>query len=71
MDVIRSYGYLAKDYKVTTEDGYILGITHIKSSGTKIPVLMLAGVFAASDMWVLQGPKKDLGKRISNVCLIA
>uniref|UniRef100_A0A1B6GJH8 Lipase n=1 Tax=Cuerna arida TaxID=1464854 RepID=A0A1B6GJH8_9HEMI len=60
VDVIREYGYEAEEYSVVTEDGYILALTHIKSNSTKLPVLMMHGVLAASEQWVLKGPGQDL-----------
>lgn len=62
MDVIRSYGYKAAEHTVVTEDGYILTLTQIKTKSTKMPVLMMHGVIAASDQWVLKGPGQDLGR---------
>ncbi|XP_054274892.1 lysosomal acid lipase/cholesteryl ester hydrolase-like isoform X2 [Macrosteles quadrilineatus] len=60
VDLIRSQKYSADEYTVRTDDGYLLGLTRIRSTGTKPPVLMVHGVIAASDQWVLRGPDQDL-----------
>lgn len=62
MDVIRDYGYLANEYSATTEDGYILTLTRIQSNGNKMPVLIIHGVLATSEMWIVNGPSKSLGE---------
>lgn len=58
---------------MTTEDGYILSIHRIpggpKSTVArgKSPVLLIHGLLAASDIWVLRGSQHDLGTVKKNV----
>ncbi|XP_014213551.1 lipase 3-like [Copidosoma floridanum] len=66
VDLATSAGYYAEEYDVTTDDGYILTI-HRMPGGPKSPVtpkkpvvLCIHGLLAASDVWVLRGPDKDL-----------
>lgn len=66
VDMVESSGYTAEEHDVTTDDGYILS-THRISGGPKSPVtpgkpvvLLIHGLFAASDIWILRGPGKDL-----------
>lgn len=66
VDLVQSSGYIAEEHDVTTEDGYILSIHRIPG-GPKSPitpgkpsVILIHGLFAASDIWVLRGPEKDL-----------
>lgn len=67
MDIVEQWGYDAEEHKVTTEDGYILTVHRIKGSPKSPPahgkpaILLIHGLFAASDIWVLRGPGKDLG----------
>uniref|UniRef100_A0ABD2WEA3 Partial AB-hydrolase lipase domain-containing protein n=1 Tax=Trichogramma kaykai TaxID=54128 RepID=A0ABD2WEA3_9HYME len=66
IDLVRSTGYYAEEYNVTTSDGYILTIHRMPGSPKKPPaankpvVLMVHGLLAASDIWVLRGPSEDL-----------
>ena len=60
-------GYVAEEHEITTEDGYILMIHRIPG-GPKSPiahgkpaVILIHGLLAASDIWVLRGSKHDLG----------
>ncbi|XP_033217120.1 lipase 3-like [Belonocnema kinseyi] len=66
MDLVGASGYTAEEHDVTTQDGYILSIHRIPG-GPKSPVtpgkpavVLIHGLFAASDIWVLRGPGKDL-----------
>ncbi|XP_075229963.1 lipase 3-like [Lycorma delicatula] len=61
-ELIVKWGYIAEEYKVTTEDGYILLLTRIVSgkSGPCRPVLLLHGFMSASDQWLLPGRSESL-----------
>ncbi|XP_066601259.1 uncharacterized protein [Prorops nasuta] len=64
MDLVNRSGYLAEEHSVTTDDGYILTVHRMPASSSSTvcrpAVLLIHGLFAASDIWVLRGPKKDL-----------
>ena len=75
-EFIRSHGYPAEVYEVTTEDGYILELHRIphgknekeKSATDKLmtngssPVVFIQhGLMMTSADWVLAGPGKGLG----------
>lgn len=47
---------------MVTEDGYHVTLTHMRSRDSRRPVLMVHGVLAGSDQWVIRGPGQDLGK---------
>ncbi|XP_015126109.1 lipase 3 [Diachasma alloeum] len=66
IELVSQAGYEAEEHDVTTEDGYILSVHRI-TSGPKAPaangkpaVLLLHGLLAASDVWVLRGAGRDL-----------
>ncbi|XP_075229742.1 lipase 3-like [Lycorma delicatula] len=61
-ELIVKRGYTAEEYKVTTEDGYILLLTRIITGkpGPYCPVLFLHGFVSASDQWLLPGRKESL-----------
>ena len=66
-DLVKPHGYNVETHNVTTDDGYILTVHRI-SAGPKSPVapnkpvvLFIHGLLAASDIWVIRGPDKDLG----------
>ncbi|XP_075230313.1 lipase 3-like [Lycorma delicatula] len=61
-ELIVKRGYTAEEYKVTTEDGYILLLTRIITgkSGPHRPVLFLHGLLSASDQWLLPGCNESL-----------
>lgn len=68
-DIIRGHGYPVEVHNVITKDGYVLSLYRIPGSPnsemdliTKIPVLMLHGLFESSNAWIVQGPSKSLGK---------
>ena len=58
---------MVEEHDVVTEDGYILAVHRIMGNSKypikskKPPVILIHGLFAASDIWVLRGPKNDLG----------
>lgn len=62
------HGYPAEEHSITTDDGYNLKIHRIPNSplsnnkGNKKILFFQHGIFASSDIWVLRGPNKDLGK---------
>lgn len=64
---MRSTGYNVEEHDLTTDDGYILTVHRMPGSpkspiGPNKPVVLLIhGLLAASDVWVLRGPDKDLG----------
>lgn len=66
--VEKHHGYKAESHRVTTDDGYILTIHRIvndkivENEEKKPAVLFLHGLGNPSDVWVLRGPKQDLGK---------
>ncbi|XP_023946626.2 lipase 1-like [Bicyclus anynana] len=48
------YGHPAKEYRVVTEDGYILQLFRWPGK-SKIPVLLMHGLFSTADSWILRG----------------
>ncbi|KAJ8676401.1 hypothetical protein QAD02_012188 [Eretmocerus hayati] len=65
VDLVSPTGYAVEEHDITTDDGYILAL-HRMPGGPKSPVapnkpavLLLHGLLAASDVWVLRGPKED------------
>lgn len=56
---------------MTTEDGYKLRIHRIPGSPKSLPapgkpvVFLQHGVFSSSDIFVLHGPNRDLGKLVN------
>ncbi|XP_058794622.1 lipase 3-like [Phymastichus coffea] len=73
VDLVRSTGYYAEEHDVTTDDGYILTVHRIPGSPkspaslNKPTVLFIHGLLAASDVWVLRGPEKDLAYMMVDV----
>lgn len=66
-DILHSWGYPCLDYKVTTEDGFILGVQRIpygqngKKSVSGSPVFLQHGLFQGGDAWFQNSPKQSLG----------
>ena len=62
--IIQSKGYPCEEHKVTTKDGYILGvfrIPHGRTSSTQgRPVLLQHGLLDASVTWVMNFPNQSL-----------
>ncbi|XP_045536365.1 lipase 1-like [Papilio machaon] len=65
----RKYGHHAMEYKVTTKDGYILGLFRIRGKyrrkKNKLPVLLMHGIADSSDAWLLRG-NFSLGITLAN-----
>lgn len=51
------YGYGASEYRVTTKDGYELGLFRIKGSNEThgAPVLLVHGIMDSADTWIIRG----------------
>lgn len=70
-ELIQSKGYPCEEYKVITEDGYILGLFRIpygrksyssrKQSSPGRPVLLQHGLLDAATTWVVNFPEQSLG----------
>ncbi|CAF1073988.1 unnamed protein product [Didymodactylos carnosus] len=67
-DIIRQKGYPCEEHKVTTEDGYILGVFRIpygkNGSATQRlgrPVLLQHGLLDSATTWVMNFPAQSLG----------
>jgi pimeloyl-ACP methyl ester carboxylesterase len=64
-EIIRSKGYPCEEHKVTTQDGYILGVFRIpygrKSSKPGRPVLLQHGLLDSATTWVMNFPDQSLG----------
>ncbi|KYN02544.1 Lipase 1 [Cyphomyrmex costatus] len=64
--LVESYGYLAEEHYITTEDGYnlvihrILGNPRSKDRKRTKVVFLQAGLFCSSDIWVVIGDGKSL-----------
>ncbi|XP_050101737.1 triacylglycerol lipase 2-like [Malus sylvestris] len=65
--LVETQGYPCQEHKVTTEDGYILGLQRIpagKSAGNetaaKLPVLLHHGILMDASAWLLNSPDKAL-----------
>lgn len=63
--MIKKAGFQPEVHEVVTEDGYILHLTRIKTSNKGPPVLIVHGIFLATDVWVSRGRKEDLGLYLS------
>ncbi|XP_043269208.1 uncharacterized protein [Venturia canescens] len=70
VELVEREGYIAEEHEVTTEDGYILSIHRIPGGPKspmargKSPVVLIHGLLAASDIWVLRGPEHDLAYQL-------
>ncbi|NXU19247.1 LICH hydrolase, partial [Pardalotus punctatus] len=66
-EIIRYHGYPSKEYEVTTEDGYILGVFRIpagrnsQNTGKKPAVLLHHGILSDSIPWIANLPNNSLG----------
>uniref|UniRef100_A0A0D3GJ01 Lipase n=1 Tax=Oryza barthii TaxID=65489 RepID=A0A0D3GJ01_9ORYZ len=64
-----AFGYPCEEYKVTTEDGYILSLKRIPhgphdsntSTEMRPPVLLFHGLMVDGATWVMSTPKQSLG----------
>lgn len=59
--LIAKYGYRQETHHVTTDDGYILELHRIATTGGQ-PVIFMHGVLDSSATWVISGPKIGLGE---------
>ncbi|KAL1459543.1 hypothetical protein WDU94_011513, partial [Cyamophila willieti] len=57
-EIIKFYGYPGEEHKVLTEDGYILTNFRLANPGG-YPILLLHGMTATSDCWLVVGPTHD------------
>ncbi|KAJ0182198.1 hypothetical protein K1T71_001567 [Dendrolimus kikuchii] len=62
--LIVKYKYPVQEYKVVTEDGYILTIVRIPNSGP--PVLLIPGLLCCGDQFIIAGPKSGLAYRLAS-----
>lgn len=62
------YGYSGKIYKIKSEDGYTLKLHRIPPSvkSSKTPVLMIHGLMASSDSYIVIGPKAGLPYQLAD-----
>ncbi|KAL1459541.1 hypothetical protein WDU94_011511 [Cyamophila willieti] len=58
-EIIKFYGYPGEEHKVLTEDGYILSNFRLANPGG-YPILLLHGMTATSDSFLLRGPRYDM-----------
>jgi pimeloyl-ACP methyl ester carboxylesterase len=69
--LIRSKGFPCEEHKVTTQDGYILGVFRIphgrNSSKQGRPVLLQHGLLDASVTWVMNFPDQSLAFMLADV----
>jgi len=66
-DFINHFGYRAERYVVESEDGALSTIFRILppvGNVSRKPVILFGGIFCSSDVFVTQGPKRDLGKSL-------
>lgn len=65
-----AFGYPCEEYKVTTQDGYILSLKRIPHGRSDVdnltekmrpPVLLFHGLMVDGVSWVLSTPKQSLG----------
>ncbi|CAN8023460.1 unnamed protein product, partial [Ixodes persulcatus] len=67
-ELIRSKGYVAEEYQVVTQDGYVLSLQRMphgrsstKSRKSRPPVLLVHGLFSSAVEWVINHPDQSLG----------
>jgi pimeloyl-ACP methyl ester carboxylesterase len=69
--LIESKGYPCEEHKVTTKDGYILGVFRIphgrNSSKSGRPVLLQHGLLDAATTWVLNFPNQSLAFILADI----
>lgn len=58
-ELIERAGYKSEKHVVEAQDGFRVTVFRIPGTGT--PVLLMHGLFVASDSWVLRGKGRDLG----------
>lgn len=68
------YGYSSEEYRVVTEDGYILTAFRIASARNcqgekrKTSILLMHGLLQSSDSWIDSGPNSGLAYLIADAC---
>lgn len=73
-DLIAQHGYPLEEHRVTTDDGYSLGMHRIPNGrqredpwgGQRSAILVQHGVLASSLDWILTGPGNALGQSPSS-----
>ena len=68
--MIQTKGYLCEEHRVTTSDGYILGVFRIphgrNSTKQGRPVLLMHGLLDASVTWVMNFPSQSLAYMLAD-----
>ncbi|XP_060672134.1 triacylglycerol lipase 2-like isoform X1 [Ziziphus jujuba] len=66
--LVETQGYICQEHKVTTKDGYVLGVQRIpmgrsanKTANNKPPVLLQHGLLLDAATWLLGSPDEALG----------
>lgn len=63
--VMSQGGYTCDEMKVTTDDGFVLGMQRISSTAqagqTRQPVFLMHGILSGGDTWLLNPPAQSLG----------
>ncbi|KAK0080852.1 hypothetical protein PV325_013228 [Microctonus aethiopoides] len=59
-DLIQQDGYEVESHDIITEDGYVITIQRIPGKYDSIPVLMLHGFCADSEIWIMNGKNHSL-----------
>lgn len=62
--LVLKQGYNCQEFKVPTEDGFLLGVQRISSrrvTPTKGPAFLYHGLMQGGDIWVLNEPQQSLG----------
>lgn len=60
---IAQHGYIAQEYSVETQDGYLLGMQRIRSKALqkrRVPILLMHGLLESSSVWLDGGPQCGL-----------
>ncbi|XP_030930877.1 triacylglycerol lipase 2-like [Quercus lobata] len=63
--MVETEGYICEEHKVTTKDGYILGVQRIpvgrtSKTANRPPVLLQHGIFMDAATWLFNSPNKSL-----------
>nr|POE83691.1 triacylglycerol lipase 2 [Quercus suber] len=64
--LVETKGYVCEEHKVTTKDGYILGVQRIpvgrtnKTTANRPPILLQHGLLVDAATWLLNSPNKSL-----------
>ncbi|KAK4577157.1 hypothetical protein RGQ29_027604 [Quercus rubra] len=64
--LVETKGYVCEEHKVTTKDGYILGVQRIpvgrtsKTTANRPPILLQHGILLDAATWLLNSPNKSL-----------